>query len=190
MEARERGSRGASSLPGPQVRGTGGTLPPALQGAGTRELKGAGQIAPEKSFDSRPALGVQSRANGSQVDGEAEIMSEAQVQPTAAGFTQWQRVADTFTAPSKTFEDIRRGNRSWWLPLIVLALASYILFGAVAQKVGIRQTVENQITMNPQGPGADGEGDSGTKGKGNAVLDCIYRSDVHGRARHWGCCMR
>ncbi len=77
-------------------------------------------------------------------------MSEAQVQPTAAGLTQWQRVADTFTAPSKTFEDIKRGNRSWWLPLIVLALASYILFGAVAQRVGIRQTVENQITMNPQ----------------------------------------
>lgn len=70
--------------------------------------------------------------------------------PAAAGLTQWQRVVCTFTAPSKTFEDIRRGNRSWWLPLIVVALASYILFGAVAQKVGIRQTVENQFTMNPQ----------------------------------------
>jgi hypothetical protein len=58
-------------------------------------------------------------------------------------------VAFAFTAPAKTFEDIRRGNRSWWLPLIVLALSSYVLFGAVVQKVGIRQTVENQITMNP-----------------------------------------
>jgi hypothetical protein len=67
----------------------------------------------------------------------------------AAGLTQWQRVAYTFTAPSKTFDDIRRGNRSWWLPLIVLALASYMLFGAVVQKVGIRQAVENQITINP-----------------------------------------
>jgi hypothetical protein len=85
-------------------------------------------------------------------------MSEMGVAPVAetapaggsAGLTQWQRVAYTFTAPSKTFEDIRRGNRSWWLPLIALALANYILFGAVVQKVGIRQTVENQITMNPQ----------------------------------------
>src|SRR5580704_16504486 len=68
----------------------------------------------------------------------------------AAGLTQWQRVAYTFTAPSRTFEDIRRGNRSWWLPFIVGALASYILFGAVVQKIGVRQTVENQITMNPQ----------------------------------------
>jgi hypothetical protein len=71
------------------------------------------------------------------------------MQSAAAGLTQWQRVAYTFTAPSKTFEDIRRGNRSWWLPLIVLALAGYILFGAVVEKIGIRQTVENQITMNP-----------------------------------------
>ncbi|MGD0479261.1 MAG: YIP1 family protein [Terracidiphilus sp.] len=77
-------------------------------------------------------------------------MGEPATQSVAGtGLTQWQRVAYTFTTPSKTFEDIRRGNRSWWLPLIVLALASYILFGAVVQKVGIRQTVENQITMNP-----------------------------------------
>jgi hypothetical protein len=76
-------------------------------------------------------------------------MSEPQAQPTAAaGLTQWQRVADTFTAPSKTFEDIKRGNRTWWLPFIVGALASFILFGAVTQKIGMRQTVENQIRMN------------------------------------------
>src|SRR5580658_7681508 len=79
-----------------------------------------------------------------------EIMSEPQAQTAAAtGLTQWQRLADTFTAPSKTFEDIKRGNRSWWLPLIVVALASYILFGAVVQKIGIRQVTENQIQMSP-----------------------------------------
>ena len=83
-------------------------------------------------------------------------MSDMGVQPAAGsataapGLTQWQRLAYTFTAPSKTFEDIRRGNRSWWLPLIVGALASFILYGAVVQKVGMRQTVENQIRMNPK----------------------------------------
>jgi hypothetical protein len=81
---------------------------------------------------------------------ETGVPAVAGVAPAAAGLTQWQRVAYTFTAPSKTFEDIRRGNRSWWLPLIVGALASFILFGAVVQKVGIRQTVENQIRMNPK----------------------------------------
>ena len=67
-----------------------------------------------------------------------------------AGLTQWQRVADTFAAPSKTFEDIKRGNRSWWLPLIIGALASYILFAAVAQKITIAQVVDNQIRMDPK----------------------------------------
>ena len=77
-------------------------------------------------------------------------MSEPETQLTAAGLTQWQRLADTFTAPSKTFEDIKRGNRSWWLPLIVMALAGYILFAAVVEKVGIRQVTENQIRMSPK----------------------------------------
>lgn len=78
-------------------------------------------------------------------------MSDLEVQPAAeaaAGLTQWQRVADTFTAPSKTFEDIKRGNRSWWLPLIIMALAGYILFGAVSQKIGIQQVVDNQVRLD------------------------------------------
>lgn len=76
-------------------------------------------------------------------------MSEVQ-SPAAdtAGLTQFQRFASTFTAPSKTFEDIKRGNRSWWLPFIALALAVYVLFAVVQQKVGIQQMMENQIRMN------------------------------------------
>jgi hypothetical protein len=83
-------------------------------------------------------------------------MNDIGIQPVAetaqagAGLTQWQRVSNTFTAPSKTFEDIKRGNRSWWLPLIIGALFSYILFAAVAQKIGIQQTVDNQIRMDPK----------------------------------------
>jgi hypothetical protein len=68
----------------------------------------------------------------------------------AAGLTQMQRVLNVFTAPSKTFEDIRRGNRSWWLPFIVLALIGYIFFAVVDLKVGMQQVVENQIRLNPQ----------------------------------------
>jgi len=74
----------------------------------------------------------------------------AQTAPEGAGLTQWQRVAYTFTAPSKTFEDIKRGNRSWWLPLIIGALFAYILFGAIVQKIGIQTVVDNQIRMNPK----------------------------------------
>ena len=66
----------------------------------------------------------------------------------APGLTQWQRVANTFIAPSATFEDIKRGNRSWWLPLILLAIVSYALFAAVSQRIGLQQAVDNQIRMN------------------------------------------
>jgi hypothetical protein len=87
---------------------------------------------------------------------KGEIMSDMGVQPVGeaapegAGLTQWQRVADTFAAPSKTFEDIKRGNKSWWLPLIIGALFTYILFGAIYQKVGMQQVVDNQVRMDPK----------------------------------------
>jgi hypothetical protein len=83
-------------------------------------------------------------------------MSETSVQPAAVattenpGLTQWQRVAFTFAAPSKTFEDIKRGNKSWWLPMILAALAGYILFAAIAQKITVAQVVDNQIRMDPK----------------------------------------
>ncbi len=58
------------------------------------------------------------------------VQPQAEAAPEGAGLTQWQRVVDTFTAPSKTFEDIKRGNKSWWLPLIIGSLFTYLLFGA------------------------------------------------------------
>jgi hypothetical protein len=76
-----------------------------------------------------------------------------EVQPVsepAAGLSQWQRVTNTFAAPSRTFEDIKRGNKSWWLPLIIMALAGYILFAAVASKIGMSQVVDNQVRLNPK----------------------------------------
>ena len=77
---------------------------------------------------------------------EAVAMGETE----GPGLSQWQRVTNTFTAPSKTFIDIKRGNKSWWLPLIIGALASYILFAAVVQKITIPQVVDNQIRMDPK----------------------------------------
>jgi CBS domain containing-hemolysin-like protein len=68
----------------------------------------------------------------------------------AAGLSQWQRVVCTFTAPSKTFEDIKRGNRSWWLPVILIAVFSYALFAVVLSRIGIQQVIDNQIHLNPQ----------------------------------------
>lgn len=78
-------------------------------------------------------------------------MSEMEVQTASApapGLTQWQRVSNTFTAPSKTFEDIHRGNKSWWMPLLIMAIVGYILFAAIYTKVGMQQVVDNQMRMD------------------------------------------
>jgi Yip1 domain len=83
-------------------------------------------------------------------------MEEAKVQPLAkedsntakTGLSQWGRIYFLFFAPSKTFEDIRCGNRSWWLPIVLIALFTYAFFGTVAQKVGFDQVYENQMRMN------------------------------------------
>ena len=85
-------------------------------------------------------------------------MSDQAVQPeagTTTGLTQWQRVANTFTAPSKTFEDIKRGNRSWWMPYLIMVVIGYIFFAAVTTKIGWNQVAQNAIHMDPKGRRAD-----------------------------------
>jgi hypothetical protein len=77
-------------------------------------------------------------------------MSEPQVQIATAGLTQWQRVAYTFTAPSKTFEDIKRGNRSWWLPFLITLVTGTVLWVAVGQMVTWRGVFENGQRNMPE----------------------------------------
>ena len=84
-------------------------------------------------------------------------MSEMQVQPVGApappvggGLTQWQRVVYTFSAPSKTFNDIRDRSRSWWLPLIVAAIGAYLMFAAITMKIGWQQVAENAVHQSPK----------------------------------------
>jgi hypothetical protein len=81
-------------------------------------------------------------------------MSDLGVQPVAGivpegvGLSEWQRVSNTFSAPSKTFEDIKRGNRSWWLPFVIMVLIGYVLFAAITLKVGWAQVAENTIHVD------------------------------------------
>ena len=80
-------------------------------------------------------------------------MSDTSVQPAGVetpALTQTQRVIDTFTAPSKTFIDIRNGHRSWWLPFIIYLVLGYAFYGAVQSKIGMRQVSENQIKLSPK----------------------------------------
>jgi hypothetical protein len=81
---------------------------------------------------------------------DLEVQKMAGAVPEGSGLSQWQRVTKTFTAPSKTFEDIKRGNRSWWLPFVIVAVVGYILLATVAFKIGMQQVVDNQIHLNPK----------------------------------------
>ena len=80
-------------------------------------------------------------------------MSDLEVQPVAepapgpAGLSQLQRVTSIFSAPSKTFEDIKRGNRSWWMPWLIMAIVGYLFFAAVSTKVGMQTVVDNQMKL-------------------------------------------
>ena len=80
-------------------------------------------------------------------------MTDQTVQPTSEatqGLTQMERLVDTFTAPSKTFADIKRGHRSWWLPFVIYAVLSFAFYGVVNSKIGMRQVVDNQVRLSPK----------------------------------------
>ncbi len=80
-------------------------------------------------------------------------MSDTSVQPvgeSTPGLSQWQRVSNTFSAPSKTFADIKNGHKSWWLPFVIYVLLGFAFFGVVNSKVGMRQVSENQIRLSPK----------------------------------------
>jgi hypothetical protein len=80
-------------------------------------------------------------------------MSDQVVQPAAEatpGPTQWERIVDTFTAPSKTFTDIKLGHKSWWLPFVIYVVLGFAFYAAVNSKIGMRQVVDNQIRLSPK----------------------------------------
>lgn len=68
----------------------------------------------------------------------------------AVGLTQWQRVANTFMAPSKTFEDIKKGNRSWWLPFLLFVVIGTGLWATVSSQVTWENVRDNALRMAPK----------------------------------------
>src|SRR5581483_11919005 len=63
--------------------------------------------------------------------------------------SEGERLVNVFIAPSKTFSDLRR-KANWFVPWLVLAIASWSFIGVVSQKIGFKQVSENQMRMNPK----------------------------------------
>jgi hypothetical protein len=80
-------------------------------------------------------------------------MSDQAIQPAAdvgTGLTQWQRVVNTYAAPSKTFADIKRGNKSWWLPFLITVFCGAFLWYAIYTQVTWKTVYENQQKLMPE----------------------------------------
>jgi len=81
-------------------------------------------------------------------------MSDPEVQsvatPGGAGLSQLQRISNMFLEPSKTFEDIKLGNKSWWLPFLLFVVIGTGLWASVTVKVGWDQVAANSIQMSPK----------------------------------------
>ena len=75
-------------------------------------------------------------------------MTDATSLPETPALTQIERVVDTFIAPSKTFNDIFRST-SWWLPFVLLVLATIGSCFAMDKKVGFDSIAEHQMTKTP-----------------------------------------
>jgi hypothetical protein len=69
--------------------------------------------------------------------------------PEGSRLSEGQRIVDTFTAPSKTFTDIRR-SAAWWGPVIIMLIVSMGFAFAVQQKVGWEKVFENNIHQSPK----------------------------------------
>lgn len=59
-----------------------------------------------------------------------------------------QRIINIFTAPSKTFADIRR-NEMWIVPWLLMLVASLGFAFTVGQRVGWEQVMQNNLRMAP-----------------------------------------
>jgi len=94
-------------------------------------------------------LAVKQHLRG-EVMSDLEVQTAAESLPVTPGLSQWQRVANTFAAPSKTFEDIKRGNKSWWLPLIIMLLSYSVVYGVVSTHITWAQVYENQQRNLPE----------------------------------------
>lgn len=70
-------------------------------------------------------------------------------EPGPTGLSQFERVADAFVAPTKTFLDIRR-DASWWLPFLLGIVVSLLFVTAVDRRIGFDQVAQANINRSAQ----------------------------------------
>lgn len=72
------------------------------------------------------------------------VTAEPQAEPS---LSHAQRVLNVFFAPSSTFADIRR-SASWWVPYVIVCVASIAFLFSVKQQIGFEQVLSNEISRS------------------------------------------
>lgn len=67
----------------------------------------------------------------------------------SASLSEPARIVNTFIAPAKTFEDVRR-NSSWWVPWLLISISALLFVYTVQSKVGFDQVVRNEVAKSPR----------------------------------------
>lgn len=65
----------------------------------------------------------------------------------SAPLSEAARIVDTFIAPSKTFQDLRR-SASWWAPWLLVSVVALVFMYTIQVKVGFEQVARNEIAKN------------------------------------------
>jgi hypothetical protein len=65
------------------------------------------------------------------------------------GLSEPARLINTFIAPSKTFEDIKR-KASWWVPFVLSCVFAIAFFVTIDKKVGFDQVSREMLSHNSQ----------------------------------------
>src|SRR5207248_642900 len=71
-------------------------------------------------------------------------MPAAAPQTAPPALSEAQRLLNIFLAPSRTFSGLRRNSR-WWVPWIVIAVASLAFIAVIDQKVGFDQVAHTMV---------------------------------------------
>jgi len=69
-------------------------------------------------------------------------------EPAGPGLSEPQRLVNTFIAPRKTFEDVKR-NASWWAPWLLGAIVGLIFAVLAMQKIDMGHFIQQQIDRSP-----------------------------------------
>lgn len=74
---------------------------------------------------------------------------EPNVESVQPALSEPARIINTFSAPSKTFLDIRR-NASWWVPWLLISIFAIAFWIMVDKKVGFDQIAQNFVANSKQ----------------------------------------